>query len=61
MYVSDKKSSISEVGIAVVDPGFPLRGTSTYDVAKIFQKNCMKLKEFGPPGGVEHVPSAHPS
>ena len=50
MYVSDKKSSISEVGIAVVDPGFPLRGTSTYDVAKIFQKNCMKLKEFGPPG-----------
>ena len=43
--------------IAVADPGFS-RGVGailpwrvpTYDFAK-FSQNCMKLKEFGPPGG----------
>ena len=44
----------------MADPGFPRggganspggRGAPTYDFAKFSQKNCMKLKEFGPPGG----------
>ena len=43
----------------VADPGFPWGGGAnspggggapTYDFAK-FSKNCMKLKDFGPPGG----------
>ena len=43
--------------VSVADPGFPRGGGAnsrggvpTYDFAKI-SKNCMKLKEFGPPGG----------
>ena len=36
----------------MADPG----GAPTYEFAK-FPKNCMKLKEFGPPGGrVPRVP-----
>ena len=27
-----------------------LHGAPTYDFAKFSEKNCMKLKEFGPPG-----------
>ena len=43
--------------LPVADLGFPRGGGAnspggapTYDFAK-FSKNCMKLKEFGPPGG----------
>ena len=39
---------------AVADPGFSPGGASTPKIAIIFQifaKNCMKMKEFGPPGG----------
>ena len=40
---------------AVADPGFsPGGGAPTPKSAIIFQffaKNCMKMKEFGPPGG----------
>ena len=42
----------------MADPGFPRRrgrqlprGAPTYDLPK-FPQNCMKLKEFGPPGGM---------
>ena len=40
--------------LAVADPGFSPGGAPTPKVAIIFQifaKNCMKMKEFGPPGG----------
>ena len=39
---------------AVADPGFSPGGAPTPKSAIIFQffaKNCMKMKEFGPPGG----------
>ena len=39
---------------AVVDPGFSPGGAPTPKSAIIFQfslENCMKMKEFGPPGG----------
>ena len=41
----------------VADPGFPLRGVLTLRgdanirFCQNFTKNCMKLKEFMPPGG----------
>ena len=40
--------------LAVADPGFSPGGAPTSKIAIIFQifaKNCMKMKEFGPPGG----------
>ena len=43
---------------AVADPGFSPGGAPTPKIAiifHIFAENCMKMKEFGPPGGV-HVP-----
>ena len=39
---------------AVADPGFSPGGAPTPKSAIIFQffaENCMKMKEFGPPGG----------
>ena len=44
----------------MADPGFPQGGAPTPKIAIIFQifaKNCMKMKEFGPPGGAR-VPGA---
>ena len=41
-------------GVAVADPGFSPGGASTPKIAiifHIFAENCMKMKEFGPPGG----------
>ena len=50
-------------GISVADPGFsPGGGAPTPKSAIIFQffaENCMKMKEFGPPGGAR-VPGAPP-
>ena len=40
---------------------FPQGGASTPKSAIIFQifaENCMKMKEFGPPGGGARVPGA---
>ena len=44
--------------ISVADPGFPWGGgltpkvgSLTYYFANFFAKNCMKMKEFGPPRG----------
>ena len=48
---------------AVEDPGFPRGGGANpmgapkYDFAKFSQKNCIKLKEFGP-RGEGHIPRA---
>ena len=42
---------------AVADPGFPRGGGANHPggrqrtILPKFPKNCMKLKEFGPPGG----------
>ena len=47
---------------AVADLGFSPGGAPTPKSAIIFQffaKNCMKMKEFGPPGGAR-VPGAPP-
>ena len=41
-------------GTAVADPGFSPGGAPTPKIAiifHIFAENCMKMKEFGPPGG----------
>ena len=38
----------------MADPGFPPGGAPTPKIAiifHIFAENCMKMKEFGPPGG----------
>ena len=63
---SVSESETGDVIKPVADPGFPRRGGAnspawgrgvpTYDFAN-FPKNCMKLKDFGPPGGVR-VPRA---
>ena len=49
--------------LAVADPGFsPGGGAPTPKIAiifHIFAENCMKMKEFGPPGGAR-VPGAPP-
>ena len=40
--------------IPVADPGFSQGGAPTPKITIIFQnfaENCMKMKEFGPPGG----------
>ena len=45
---------------AVADPGFSPGGAPTPKIAiifHIFAKNCIKMKEFGPPGGAR-VPGA---
>ena len=47
---------------SVADPGFSPGGAPTPKSAIIFQffaENCMKMKEFGPPGGAR-VPGAPP-
>ena len=47
---------------SVADPGFSPGGVPTPKSAVIFQffaENCMKMKEFGPPGGAR-VPGAPP-
>ena len=47
---------------AVADPGFSPGGAPTPKSAIIFQffaENCMKMKEFGPPGG-PRVPAPPP-
>ena len=42
---------------SVADPGFPRGGGANspggrqHMILPIFPENCMKLKEFGPPGG----------
>ena len=46
----------------MADPGFSPGGAPTPKSAIIFQflaENCMKMKEFGPPGGAR-VPGAPP-
>ena len=43
--------------IPVADPGFSPGGAPTPKSPIIFQffaENCMKMKEFGPPGGGAH-------
>ena len=45
----------------MADPGFSPGGAPTPKNAIIFQffaENCMKMKEFGPPGGGARVPGA---
>ena len=37
--------------ISMADPGFPRGGGCQHTILPNFPKNCMKLKEFGPPGG----------
>ena len=47
--------------IAVADAGFSPGGAPTPKIAiifHIFAENCMKMKEFGPPGGGARVPGA---
>ena len=48
---------------SVADPGFSPGGAPTPKSTIIFQffaENCMKMKEFGPPGGGARVPGAPP-
>ena len=46
---------------AVVDPGFPRGGRQPLSLSenllfgKVFTKNCMKMKEIGPRGGIYAV------
>ena len=48
---------VSDTMLAVADPGFPRGGGANspggcqHTILPNFPKNCMKLKEFGPPGG----------
>ena len=37
--------------LTVADPGFSPGGAPTPKIFHIFAENCMKMKEFGPPGG----------
>ena len=45
----------------VADPAFPRGGAPTpqggrqHTILPNFSKNCMKLKEFGPPGGAHSL------
>ena len=50
MEVYDPARSIIFESIAVADLGFPPGGRQ-HTISPKFPKNCMKLKEFGPPGG----------
>ena len=48
---------------SVADPGFPPGGAPTPKIAIIFQifaENCMKMKEFGSPGGASLAPLLGP-
>ena len=51
-------------GKAVADPGFPQGGGANspgdrqHTILPNFPQNCMKLKEFGPPGGMR---PSHPT
>ena len=48
------KNSQAKMTTSVADPGFSPGGAPTPKSAIIFQffaENCMKMKEFGPPGG----------
>ena len=54
-WVSTKKYQDENNNRSVADPGFSPGGVPTPKSAIIFQffaENCMKMKEFGPPGGV---------
>ena len=47
----------------VADPGFSPGGAPTLNIAIIFQifaENCMKMKEFGPPGRASLSPPLDP-
>ena len=48
----------------VADPGFPRGGGANspggHTILPYFPKNCMKLKEFGFPGGTSLVPPLDP-
>ena len=50
----------------MADPGFPRGGGANspggrqHTKLPNFPKNCMKMKEFGPPGGGGRVPRAPP-
>ena len=53
---------LTVLGMAVADPGFSPGGAPTPKIAiifHIFAENCVKMKEFGPPGGAR-VPGAPP-
>ena len=60
-YLKLKHESLIDYSVA--DPGFsPGGGAPTPKIAiifHIFAENCMKMKEFGPPGGAR-VPGAPP-
>ena len=49
--------------LPVADPGFSPGGAPTPKIAIIFQifaENCMRMKEFGPPGGASLAPPLDP-
>ena len=51
---------VSSTPLSVADPGFSPGVAPTPKIAiifHIFAENCMKMKEFGPPGGAR-VPGA---
>ena len=51
-----------KVSVAVADPGFSPGGALTPKsaiIVQLFAENCMKMKEFGPPGRAR-VPGAPP-
>ena len=57
-----KIHGLSEHLLAGADPGFSWGGANPWGacsnllLCKIFAKNCMKMKEFGPRGGVPSAP-----
>ena len=54
MFLEFSGFGLSALTKAVADPGFSPGGAPTPKNAIIFQffaENCMKMKEFGPPGG----------
>ena len=53
-------ATLLDLCLSVADPGFSPGGVPTPKIAiifHIFAENCMKMKEFGPPGGAR-VPGA---
>ena len=58
---SPERGGSSQVFTPVADPGFPRdgginsSGGRQHTILPKFPKNCMKLKEVGPPGGVSLV------
>ena len=57
MFLNVKCEHSDLVSLPVADPGFPRGGGANspggcqHTILPNFLKNCMKLKEFGPPGG----------